>query len=166
MLNTDTLLSLCEISAALAGFSAIVTVFDRDSRLESWVRLQTVILICLLVIAASLTPVLLMEYRLEARPLYGLASVIFLTLIWLTIIASARLAKTAGKNLWNNVGGLSSNLVLWSMEVLIQVPLLICVIGWLPEYHSAFYLTALILNLIQAAQFFCMLVLESRRNAA
>ena len=161
MLNTDNLLALCEIAASLAGFSAIITVVDRGTNSESWVRLQSVILICLLVIAAALVPVLLMEYRLENHRPYGVAAVIFLALIWLTIFTVSRLVRKSGGNIWKNVSGLSSNLVMWSMEVMIQVPLVLCVLGWLPDYHSAFYLTALILNLFQAAQFFYMLVVES-----
>ncbi|MGW8182196.1 MAG: hypothetical protein ACWGQW_26000, partial [bacterium] len=63
-MNSDTLLSICEIAAALAGFAAIVTVLDRTKSLELWVRLQSVLLICILVIAAALVPVLLIEYQL------------------------------------------------------------------------------------------------------
>lgn len=166
MLDIDTLLALCDIAAALAGFSAIVTVLEKDKNLESWARLQSVLLICLLVIAAALVPVLLMEYRLATNLLYSLSALVFLILIWLTILTVSRIAKNTGGDIWKNVGNRYSNLVMWTMEVFIQVPLLLCIIGVFASHHSAFYLTALILNLFQAAQFFYMLAVQSRQGTA
>jgi len=160
--NTDTLLSICEIAAALAGFAAIVTVLDRTKSLESWVRLQSVLLICILVIAAALVPVLLIEYQVGPDALYRISAAVFFTLIWLTIYVINQLSKKAGGNIRKNVGGLYSNLVMWTMEFCIQMPLVLCIVGLLSTYHSAFYLTALIVNLLQAVQFFYTLAMNTR----
>lgn len=165
MPEIETLLSLCEIAAALAGFAAIVTVISPGTSPESWVRLQSVVLICLLVVSASLVPILLENYGFSERVLFGVSATIFFVLIWLTIFTISGFARKIGKSLWTNVGGLSSNVLLWSMEALIQVPLILCIIGVLPQYYSAFYMTALIVNLLQAAQFFYMLVVEVKVDA-
>jgi len=45
---------------------------------------------------------------------------------------------------------------------LIQVPLLFCVFALFPAYDSAFYLTAIILNLFQAALLFYLLAIHPR----
>ena len=162
MLNVDNLLSICEIAAALAGFAAIVTILDKGKNLESWARLQSVLLICILVIAAALVPVLLIEYQLTSSSVFRFSAIAFLALIWLTILTVNNIAKKAGGDIWRNVGGKYSNLVMWTAEVFIQFPLLFCVFGLFDSYHSAFYLTALILNLFQAAQFFYMLAIHPR----
>ena len=164
-MNVDTLLSLCEIAAALAGFSAIFTVLDQGKTLESWARLQSVLLICILVIAAALVPVLLAEYRLGLVALYRLSAIVFLGLIWLTILTVSQISKKAGGDIWKNVGGSYSNVIMWTMEVFIQGPLLLCIFGLFDGYHSAFYLTAIIFNLLQAAQFFYVLAIHPRLTA-
>lgn len=164
-MNVDTLLSLCEIAAALAGFSAIVTVLDQGKTLESWARLQSVLLICILVIAAALVPVLLVEYRLGLAAFYRTSSLVFLGLIWLMIFTVSQISKKAGGDIWKNVGGYYSNVIMWTMEVFIQVPLLLCIVGLFENYHAAFYLTAIILNLLQAAQFFYMLAIHPKMAA-
>ncbi|MGW8182317.1 MAG: hypothetical protein ACWGQW_26610, partial [bacterium] len=92
--------------------------------------------------------------------LYRTSAAAFFTLIWLTIYLIGRISKKAVGNIRKNVGGVYSNLIMWTMEICIQIPLVLCIVGLLSTYHSAFYLTALIVNLLQAVQFFYMLAMN------
>ena len=160
--SADTYLAICEIAAAFAGFSAIVAILDKRSDSSAETQLKSVLLICLLVIAASLIPVLLAEYSFSNEQIFTVSGAFFLFLIWLTIFSVSHISKASGSNILENVGSRASNIVMWTLEVAIQLPLILCIFRIFPELNSAFYMTALILNLFQAAQFFYKLAVEPR----
>ena len=82
MLETDLLFLIAEISVALAGFSAVIGVLGSrpsasDIRVDA-LRLQVMLESCLVVAAASIVPVLLSYFEVNAGTEWRLASAAFL----------------------------------------------------------------------------------------
>ena len=112
-------------------------------------------------VVASVDRILSMAYRLAPEVVWRISSLVFLAIIWagwlyayMTSSSNSGVAARARE---------ASNLtvILWlALEVAIDVPLLLVVLGFFTPYAGALYTTAVIAALFQAAVSLAQLVLR------
>ena len=146
-------LAIAEIAGVFVGFGALISV-TRSSEIEisQLGRIRAVVTIGLLVIIAALIPVILSNYGLNGHDLWVISSLVFLILNWAGIILSLRrpenrmLMKTQSRE-----SPLMTVLFWFLLEIPVQLPLVLILIGLWSELEPAFYTTALVFNLFEAA---------------
>jgi hypothetical protein len=140
----DILISLASIAGVFIGFAALITASKDDS---IPIILKGIVNIGLLTLVGALLPILIGKYGIEGNYLWQLSSGIFLLLIWFGIlhptsrpflIAQFRLDIKAALFFWIFI------------EIPIQAPLFLSIFDVYPSLHVAFYITSIILNLVQA----------------
>jgi hypothetical protein len=154
MQDTDLFVALAEIAGVFVGFGALISVTRRGGiDATPLAQIRAVVAVGLLVIVAALIPVGLDRYGLTGHTVWSWSSFTFLLLIWVSIfVHRASLAAQARANP-------VSAMFFWvGLEVPIQVPLVLAVFGSHPTLEPAFYTTALILNLFEAAFLLTQLV--------
>lgn len=110
-------------------------------------------------IVAALVPVGLGRYGVTGHTLWAVSSVIFLSLAWAVIILSLRRPEHRALIITQARTSPATALFFWVvLEVPIQVPLILVVLGVCQHLGSALYTTALVLNLFQAAFVLAQLV--------
>jgi hypothetical protein len=165
--ETGLFVAIAEIAGVFVGFGALISVTRRSEvAAEHLGSVRAVVTAGLTVVVAALVPVALGAYGLTGRPLWFLSSLAFLVLGWAVI----GLALRAPENR-RLMAGLArdrpvSSLFFWLvLEVPIQVPLLLAVLGPFPDLDPAFYTTALVFNLFEAAFVLAQLVYSQRADA-
>lgn len=157
---THLFVTLAEIAGVFVGFGALISVTRRDEIEAAQLgRLRTVVTIGLEVIVAALVPVVLSNYDLSGHTLWLISSIVFLLLIWGVIIYSLR--RPENRELMvsqTRSSPVVTVLFLLLLEAPIQAPLFLTLLGRVPEYEPAFYLSALAFNLFQAAFVLAQLV--------
>jgi hypothetical protein len=153
----STYISLASIAGIFVGFAALITASDDD---DSPVLIKGIVNIGMLTLAGSLIPILLAKYGIEDYLLWRLSSGIFFALIWFSI-----LHPTTRKFLLIQFKiNLKAALFFWIfVEIPIQLPLILSVFGIYPNLHNAFFITSIILNLIQAG-YLCVQFVHSTRT--
>jgi hypothetical protein len=149
--DTDLFLSIAEIAGVFVGFGTLIS-FSRERPVEARAPLRAVVTIGLVVLVAALLPVGLARYGLADRALWGGSSAVFLLIIWMAILG---LLLDPEHRTWMQ-GDVRANpalaLFFWVfLEIPIQVPLVLAILGLAPLLAPAFYVTALVLNLFEAA---------------
>lgn len=151
--DMDTLLAIAEIAGVFVGFGALISVTRRTAIDASQLgQVRAVVTIGLVVIVAALIPVGLGRYGVTGHDLWFTCSLIFFALIWAVNLLSVR--RPENRNLVS--AQLRANPALagffWLLlEVPMQVPLVLTLLGYFPDLEPAFYTTSLVLNLFQAA---------------
>ncbi len=138
--DRDILLSIAEIAAAFAGFAALAGVIGRrsaESEQLDFERLRSVVIASLLVVVASLLPIVLSRFSLNDVVAWRLASGLALALNLLGMIQVFR-------------GGTYTPMG-YALEALMDVALLANLITLFPQNMAALYLAFLVLLLCQAA---------------
>ena len=160
--DADLFLSIAEIAGVFVGFGALISL-SRDQTDETRAQLRTVVTIGLVVLVAALLPVALARYGLTDGALWGWSSGGFMCVIWVAISA---LAWDPDYRTW--MKGESPLLLILTfalLEVPIQVPLVLAILGIAPILAPAFYVTALVLNLFEAAIVLARLVFTGPSGA-
>jgi hypothetical protein len=156
----DLFVSLAEIAGVFVGFGALIsfTQTARTGKVQS-TAIKGVVMTGLLVIVAALLPVGLAGYGLTVRTLWLVSSLSFLLLIWASIVMASRDADHENSIGFNFRRNPVIMIIFWGLiEISIQLPLFLIAVGFFPLLAPAFYTTALILNLVQAAFIFTTLV--------
>lgn len=132
------------------GFGALVVLSEYDDAVVSEMHMvRSVVTIGLLTLVGALVPVALGSFGVSDRLLWGCSGGAFLFLIWFGLLHPANRPVLVAMMR----ADLKASLFFWLvLEPLIQIPLFLCVFGILPEYARAFYMIAVIINLIQCAQ--------------
>ena len=144
-------LSIAEIAGIFVGFGALMSVL-RDRQEGGLVALRVVILNGLVVLVAALIPVALSHYGLVGRALWSWSSGAFLVVCWIAILVPLRDRETRRAVKADTKANPVLAVLFWVLfEIPIQVPLVLAVLGIAPSLAPAFYVTALVLNLFQAA---------------
>jgi hypothetical protein len=157
--DLDLFLSIAEIAGVFVGFGALIS-FSRDQTVEARGALRGVVTIGLVVLVAALLPVGLARYGVTERALWGWSSAGFLLLIWIALVGSFRDPEHRMQVRTDAKANPALATFFWGfLEVPIQVPLVLAVLGVAPTLASAFYVTALVLNLFEAAFVLARLVL-------
>jgi mycothiol synthase len=156
--DIELFLSIAEIAGVFVGFGALIS-FSRDQTAQARVPLRGVVTVGLVVLVASLLPVALARYGLTERTLWAWSSAGFLLIIWVAIV---RLFSDPEHRAWvkrDAIAHPALTVLFWVfLEVPIQVPLVLAVLGVAPTLAPAFYVTGLVLNLVEAAFVFARLV--------
>jgi len=159
--DVDTLLSIAEIAGVFVGFATLLTFIRRRAELEDRSRdaylLASVVLISVMVIVATLVPVALNRYGLSELIVWRVSSGVFFILNWINILFTAR-ATQGFRAVHSQRRALA--VTVWSLEPLLQISLLFCIIGVWKSVAGAFYITALSVSMIQVSLVFSSLVVE------
>lgn len=153
-------LAIAQIAGVFVGFGALISV-SRWSEIEAGQvgQIRAVVTTGLVVIVASLIPVGLGHYGISGHTLWFVCSLGFLLLSWGVIVISLR--RQDDKALLRSRAQASPVMTgaFWLLlEVPMQVPLVLTVLGVYPDLEPAFYTTALVFNLFEAAFILAQLV--------
>ena len=157
--HVDTLLAIAEIAGVFVGFGALLTVVARreesSDRAGEAFLLATVVLVSVAVIVATLVPVALNRYGLSQSVVWRVSSGVYFVVNWVQILYVGRM--TVGYREAHSRQPVPS-FVVWSLEPLLQLSLLLCIMGAWNSLAPAFYLTALAVALIQVSLVLAILV--------
>ncbi len=146
-------IAIAEIAGVFVGFGALISVTRRsDIEPAQLGSIRAVVTAGLTVVVAALIPVAVASYGIEGRTLWFVSSLAFLGLSWAVIGLSLR--APANRQLMASRAKTQpvSSLFFWlALEVPIQVPLIVAVLGLSPDVDPALYVTALAFNLFEAA---------------
>ena len=164
--NTDALLALAEIGAAFGGFAALVSVIRRESdtpaeAIHDLLRLRLVIASSVAGVAASLVPVGLSGYGLQADLIWRLAAGIFLVLdngIIVSFIGAYKPVRGTFPPDRLAVAFVSL------LEIVEQLSLVAVILALPFANGPALYVTALIANICQAGFIFVRFVGSAFRH--
>lgn len=146
-------LAIAEIAGVFVGFAALIS-FTRRTEIEAAQlgQIRAVVTIGLVVIVAALLPVGLSRYGVSGHSLWLICSLIFLGLAWAVIVLSLRRPENRQVMIAQARTSPAMSAFFWLLlELPIQVPLVLAVLGPYPELEPGLYTTALIFNLFQAA---------------
>lgn len=151
--------TIAEIAGVFVGFAALIGVTHRSrGQATERARIQAVVTTGLLVVVAALVPVAVESYRLTDRTLWVASSAAYLLLNWAAIGLALRRSDT------RRVASAQARetpvviALFWLLEVAVQVPLVLVLLGVSPALDEAFYRTALVVHLFEAAFVLAQLV--------
>jgi hypothetical protein len=159
-LDPSVYLAIAEIAGVFVGFGALIGVAGISSG-RDLNQLPALVTLGLLVILTALLPVGLSYYSIDPEWFWRICAIIFLVAIWCSTIFAmtnagmkARTAETTRKSPLFSVG-------LTALELGIQGPLLLCAFAVWVDLAEAFYVTAILVNLMQASMFMVKLVFDA-----
>jgi len=156
---TGNLLNVAEISAAFAGFAALVSVLrqrgTRADALHDILRLRIVISTSMVVVVAALIPVGLVSFDLSDRLVWGVSAGILLLLNYGVIYSFIKSYKPVEGRFPPDSFAVG---VVSTLEFMDQAALLLVIFNFWPELNYPLYLAALIFNICQAAFVFVRFV--------
>lgn len=158
--------AMAEIAGIFVGFGALISV-TRRSEIEAGQlgQIRAVVTIGLVVLVAALIPVGLGRYGVAGRSLWFISSLVFLLLSWGVNILSLRRAENRQLVITQaRTSPLNAAFFWLLLEIPVQVPLFLAVFGVRPALDPAFYLTALLFNLFEAAFVLAQLVYSQVRR--
>lgn len=156
---SDTLLGLAQISAAFAGFAALVSVLkernDQAGALHGILRLRVVISTSVVVVAASLIPIGLANFSLSDHVVWGVSAALLLILNYSVIFSFVKS--------YQPVQGMFppdriAVTLVGALELIDQVALILILLNVWPAHEYSLYFAALIANVCQAAFVFLRFV--------
>ncbi|MFW6069354.1 MAG: hypothetical protein ACOC9E_07205 [Chloroflexota bacterium] len=151
--SIELFVSMAEIAGVFVGFGALISVTGRsEAAAEQLGQIQAVVTIGLVVLVAGLIPVGLDRYGVTGRTLWFTSSLVFLILSWGLILVSLRREESRQLMFAQLRSRPFSAAFFWLLlELPVQIPLFLALFGVRPQLDPAFYLTALLFNLFQAA---------------
>lgn len=162
----DQFLSIAEISGIFLGFAVLISLVDRsegEQREHLTFLITNLVFACLLIITASMMPLVLYRYGLVEGLVWAISAGIVFSLNIVIVMFMSRLTKG-----WKAAHRRSSrfSFVIWSLEPFFQFPLIFCVLGLWHSLSLAFYLTAMVATLLQTALLLANLVVSSLEDEA
>jgi len=151
--DVDLFVGLAGIAGVFVGFAALIS-FTRRTEIvmPELAHIRAVVTIGLLVIVAALLPVGLSRYGVTGHSLWLICSLIFLFLIWAAGIMGLRRPENRAMVVTQARTSPVMTAFFWLLlEVPIEVPLVLSVLGVFPDLEPAFYTTALVLHVFEAA---------------
>lgn len=157
---------MAEIAGVFVGFGALISV-TRRSEIEAAQlgQIRAVVTIGLVVMVAALVPVGLDRYHLTGRVLWFVSGLVFLVISWAVNVLSLRLPENRQLVFSQARSSPLSAAFFWLLlELPVQIPLILILLGPWPDLDPAFYLTALVFNLFEAAFVLAQLVYSQERS--
>lgn len=153
MVKIDHLIGMAEIAGVFVGFGALISATRRSEiEVAQLAQIRAVVTTGLVVIVAALIPVGLDRYGVRGHTLWFVSSLVFLIISWSVIILALRRPENRAMILSQARANPVQSSFFWLfLELPIQIPLLLTVLGLRPELEAAFYLTALVLSLFEGA---------------
>ena len=159
--DAELFVALAEIAGVFVGFGALISVTRRGSAAPSdRIQIRGVVLTGLLVVASALIPVGLERYSVDPDTVWRVSSIAFLLLIWVVFLVPLRDPVDRSEILSQFKAEPMGLVFLLCLEVAVQGPLALVLLGSFPASSPALYTTALIINLLQAAFLLSQLVLS------
>lgn len=151
--------TIAEIAGVFVGFAALIAVTRRAEMDPSQLgQIRAVVTIGLLVVVAALIPVALAAYNIEGHTLWLVAGATYLVLNWVVIVLALRRPENRQLAAAQARTKPVMATIFWILEIPIQVPLLLIVFGVNRDLDLAFYITALVFHLFEAALVLAQLV--------
>lgn len=144
---------MAEIAGVFVGFGALISV-TRRSEIEATQlgQIRAVVTIGLVVMVAALIPVALDRYGVTGHSLWVISSLLFLAISWAVIVLSLRRPENRQLVISQARSSPIKAVFFWLLlELPVQLPLFLIVLGLRPALDPAFYVTALVFNLFEAA---------------
>jgi hypothetical protein len=151
--DVDVFLGLAGIAGVFVGFAALIGLTREDDVDQArFIDIRGVVTIGLLLIVAALVPVVLGRYGLVDHALWLTSSLVFLALLWTVSFYGMRRPENRAAMRAQARAAPRLYVFFWvALETPIQVPLILTVLGLFPDLEPAFYLTALVFQLFEAA---------------
>lgn len=153
VLDVALLIAIAEIAGIFVGFGALIGVTrPTDVPFEQLARLRGLVTMGLMIIVASLIPVVLSLYGFIDRTIWFVSSLVYYTLNWIVIIRSFRdpMNRQFMRD-YTQTNPIISILFWVLLEVPLHALLILNLLGFFPLLEPAFYTTALLISLFQAA---------------
>lgn len=151
--DLNTLIAIAELAGVFVGFGALISVTRRaeiDAFQLGYIR--AVVTIGLMVMVAALIPIGLSRYGVSDHTLWFSSSLIFFAFTWVVTIYSLRLPENRRLVITRaRTTPLMAGAFWLLLEIPMQVPLVLVLLGLFPELEPALYITSLVLNLFEAA---------------
>ena len=151
--DVELFIAIAEIAGVFVGFGALISLTRRNSiEFSQLGRLRSVVSIGLVVIVAALIPVGFSRYGVISHDLWFICSLIFFLLVLAMSILSLR--KPEYRKLVINQARNNPLMAIFFwllLEVPIQISLILTLLGLYPDLEPAFYTTALLFHLFEAA---------------
>ena len=165
MQDIDILLAIAEIAGVFVGFAALVTVVagrsDTASQTDDSFRLLHVVITSAQVIAAALVPIVLLRYGLSQDVVWRISGAFLFVLNWMILFFINRVSQGYASAL-SRMRAMS--ITGWSLELLYQASLLLCMTGVWGDLAPAFYLTAIVVGVFQVIVIFTDLITSLLRR--
>jgi len=147
------LLTIAQIAGIFVGFGALISITGKSEiNISQLGQIRAVVTIGLVVIVAALIPVGLGHYGFTGHTLWFSCSIVFLILSWGVTLYSLQQPDNRELTFSRARTTPLGTAFFWILlEVPMQLPLILTVIGLFPKLEPAFYITALVLNVFQAA---------------
>jgi hypothetical protein len=161
----EVFVAMAEIAGVFVGFGALISV-TRQSEIEAdqLGQIRGVVTVGLVVMVAALIPVGLDRYGVAGHNLWFTAGLVFFTFNWAVIILSLRRPESRQLAVRQARSSPLSAAFFWLLlELPVQIPLVLILLGSRPDLEAAFYLTALVFNLFEAAFALAQLVYSQAR---
>jgi hypothetical protein len=145
-------IAIAEIAGIFIGFGALISVTRGDEIApDQLARLRGVVTIGLTVIVVALIPIGISRYGFADHPLWFFSSLIYLSINWAGIISGFRKEENRQFLTVEVQTKLVQTVFFWLLlEIPLQVPLILTLLGWYPTLESAFYTTSLLFYLFEA----------------
>ena len=149
--DLELLLVIAEITGVFVGFGALISISrPKDTDASQVIQIRGVVSIGLSVFVVALVPVLLSRYGVEGHTLWFLCALIYLVMNWGSIIHGFRESESRSYAASQARDQPLRTLFFWLLlELLMQGPLYIILLGLLPGLEPALYTTSLLFNLFE-----------------
>ena len=152
-LDSGLFIAIAEIAGVFVGFGALISVTRRDEiEAAQLARIRGLVTVGLMMIIVALIPVGFDLYGVIDHNLWFMSSLIFFSLNWVVIILSFR--DPVNRELMSaqtRTNPIISVLFWLLLEVPLQLPLILTILGLYPHLEPAFYTTALLFSLFEGA---------------
>ncbi|UCH24251.1 MAG: hypothetical protein JSV66_09845 [Trueperaceae bacterium] len=151
--------TIAEIAGVFVGFGALIGV-ARRSEIDPYQlgQIRTVVTNGLLVVVTALIPVGLGAYHVTGHTLWFVSGLTYSLLNWVVIYLALRRPENRRLVAAQARTAPVMAALFWLLEIPIQVPLLLVMLGVNKSLDSAFYMTALVFHLFEAAFVLAQLV--------
>ena len=152
--DVDVFIGLAGIAGVFVGFAALIGLTRKEDEVDEarFIDIRGVVTIGLLLIVVALVPVVLGRYGLVDHTLWLTSSLVFLVLLWTVSFYGMRRPENRAAMRAQARAAPRLYVFFWvGLEAPIQIPLILTVLGLFPELEPAFYLTALVFQLFEAA---------------
>lgn len=151
--------TIAEIAGVFVGFAALISVTRRSEiDVTQLGQIRAVVTIGLIVVVAALIPVAISAYDITGHGLWVVVSLVYLILNWTVIVVAMRRPENRRLAAAQARTTPVTAAFFWLLEIPIQLPLLLVVFGVNRDIDAAFYLTALVFHLFEAALVLAQLV--------
>ncbi|MHA2407052.1 MAG: hypothetical protein ACXACA_01595 [Candidatus Ranarchaeia archaeon] len=153
-------IAIAEIAGIFVGFGALISITSKDEFAPPQLaRIRGVVTIGLVVIVVALVPIGLNRYGITDHPLWFTSSLIYFLINWAGIIYGFHQAENR-EFLQSEIrtSPIPTAFFWILLEIPLQAPLILTLLGWYPTLEPAFYTTALLFYLFEGVFILTQLV--------